>query len=80
MSDTKIIAPGSSAPNAASKAARPTWKPAGKVHAGEQPFHYPLKREFVEPDWRRLPGYKNIDPGRVGDGAVAAAAHGKESC
>ena len=42
------------------KAVRPTWKPAGKVHAGEQPFSYPLKREFVEPDWRRLPGYKNV--------------------
>jgi len=30
-------------------------------HAGpaDQPFHYPLKREFVEPDWRRIPGYRN---------------------
>src|SRR5580700_10162616 len=53
MSETKTITP-------AAKPARPTWKPAGRVHAGEQPFTYPLKREFVEPDWRRLPGYKNV--------------------
>ncbi|HTC87929.1 MAG TPA: hypothetical protein VK686_06500, partial [Bryobacteraceae bacterium] len=53
MSETKTTTP-------AAKAARPTWKPAGRVHAGEQPFTYPLKREFVEPDWRRLPGYKNV--------------------
>ncbi len=25
-----------------------------------QPFQYPLKREFREPDWTRLPGYKNV--------------------
>ena len=42
------------------KTMRPVWKPAGKVHAGEQPFKYPLTREFVEPDWRRLPGYKDV--------------------
>ena len=53
MSETKTTTP-------AAKAARPTWKPAGRVHAGEQPFTYPLKREFVEPDWRRLPGYKGV--------------------
>lgn len=53
MSETKTTTP-------AIKPARPTWKPAGKVHAAEQPFQYPLKREFIEPDWRRLPGYKNV--------------------
>ena len=53
MTETKTTVP-------ASKAPRPTWKPAGKVHAGEQPFSYPLKREFIEPDWTRLPGYKNV--------------------
>jgi lysine 2,3-aminomutase len=42
------------------KTARPVWKPAGRVHTGEQPFKYPLQREFVEPDWRRLPGYKDV--------------------
>jgi lysine 2,3-aminomutase len=31
-----------------------------KAHASEQPFVYPLRREFVEPDWRRLPGYKDV--------------------
>ncbi|HET9994563.1 MAG TPA: hypothetical protein VFQ18_04100 [Candidatus Acidoferrum sp.] len=42
------------------KTARPVWKPADRVHAGVQPFKYPLEREFVEPDWRRLPGYKDV--------------------
>ena len=26
----------------------------------QQPFSYPLRREFVEPDWTRLPGYKGV--------------------
>ncbi|MBI1951428.1 MAG: lysine 2,3-aminomutase [Acidobacteria bacterium] len=30
-----------------------------RAGAAEQPFHYPLKREFVEPDWRRLPGFRD---------------------
>jgi len=30
------------------------------VRSAEQPFHYPLKRAFVEPDWRRLPGFKGV--------------------
>jgi lysine 2,3-aminomutase len=25
-----------------------------------QPYRYPLKREFVEPDWHRIPAYKNV--------------------
>ncbi len=25
-----------------------------------QPFKYPLAREFVEPDWTRIPGYKTV--------------------
>ena len=25
-----------------------------------QPYRYPPQREFAEPDWRRLPGYKNV--------------------
>ena len=29
------------------------------AHASEQPFEYPLRREYVEPDWRRLPGYRD---------------------
>ncbi|MBI5629714.1 MAG: lysine 2,3-aminomutase [Elusimicrobia bacterium] len=26
----------------------------------KQPFQYPLKRAFAEPDWTRLPGYKSV--------------------
>jgi lysine 2,3-aminomutase len=26
----------------------------------EQPFKYPLQRPFEEPDWRRLPGYREV--------------------
>jgi lysine 2,3-aminomutase len=28
----------------------------------DQPFRYPLQRDFVEPDWRRLPGYRDVTP------------------
>ncbi len=31
-----------------------------RAHAAEQPFEYPLRREFVEPDWTRLPGYRGV--------------------
>jgi lysine 2,3-aminomutase len=31
-----------------------------RAHAAEQPFEYPLRREFVEPEWRRLPGYRDV--------------------
>jgi lysine 2,3-aminomutase len=30
-----------------------------RARASEQPFEYPLQRAYVEPDWTRLPGYKN---------------------
>jgi lysine 2,3-aminomutase len=30
------------------------------AHPAEQPFRYPLEREFVEPDWTRLPGYRGV--------------------
>jgi len=30
------------------------------AHAALQPFEYPLKREYVEPDWTRLPGYRDV--------------------
>ncbi len=33
---------------------------AGKAQASEQPFKYPLQREYVEPDWTRLPGYADV--------------------
>jgi lysine 2,3-aminomutase len=31
-----------------------------RAHAVEQPFSYPLQRDWVEPDWRRLPGYAEV--------------------
>jgi lysine 2,3-aminomutase len=31
-----------------------------RAHASEQPFQYPIRREFVEPDWTRLPGYRDV--------------------
>ncbi|MDQ3766145.1 MAG: lysine 2,3-aminomutase [Actinomycetota bacterium] len=40
-----------------------TARPARRVpgaHASEQPYTYPLKRPFVEPDWTRLPGYRDV--------------------
>jgi lysine 2,3-aminomutase len=30
------------------------------AHPADQPFHYPLRREYVEPDWTRLPGYRDV--------------------
>jgi lysine 2,3-aminomutase len=60
MSDTKTSTTVTKSVTPEPKAPRPIWKPAGKVLAGGQPFSYPLKREFLEPDWRRLPGYKNV--------------------
>ena len=33
---------------------------AGRAHASQQPFEYPLKREYIEPDWTRLPGYRDV--------------------
>jgi len=31
-----------------------------KARPSEQPFAYSLKRDFAEPDWRRLPGYREV--------------------
>src|SRR5215831_2203173 len=36
----------------------PTLAPP--VRASEQPFRYPSARPFVEPDWRRFPGYRDV--------------------
>jgi lysine 2,3-aminomutase len=38
---------------------RPSHREA-HAHAAQQPFEYPLKRDFVEPDHRRLPGYRDV--------------------
>jgi lysine 2,3-aminomutase len=39
-----------------------TTTPAAPRHVGaaDQPFHYPLQRQWAEPDWRRLPGFKDV--------------------
>jgi lysine 2,3-aminomutase len=37
---------------------------AGRAHAAHQPFEYPLRREYVEPDWTRLPGYRDVTKDR----------------
>ena len=31
-----------------------------RAHAAAQPFTYPLRREFTEPDWTRLPAYRDV--------------------
>jgi lysine 2,3-aminomutase len=31
-----------------------------RAHAAPQPYGYPPRREFHEPDWRRLPGYGDV--------------------
>ena len=31
-----------------------------RAHAAPQPYAYPPQRELVEPDWRRLPGYRDV--------------------
>ncbi|MGH7540804.1 MAG: lysine 2,3-aminomutase, partial [Gemmatimonadota bacterium] len=30
------------------------------AHAARQPFTYPLERRYSEPDWTRLPGYRDV--------------------
>jgi lysine 2,3-aminomutase len=30
------------------------------AHAAQQPLSYPLRTEFVEPDWRRFPAYRDV--------------------
>ena len=34
--------------------------PAKQVTRAGQPFPYPLAREFAEPDWTRIPGYRGV--------------------
>jgi len=33
-----------------------------RAHAAPQPYPYPPERAFVEPDWTRLPGYRDVTP------------------
>ena len=45
---------------------RPAHREAHAHAAEDQPFDYPLEREYVEPDWTRLPGYPRRHQGAVG--------------
>ncbi|HLL55872.1 MAG TPA: lysine 2,3-aminomutase [Myxococcaceae bacterium] len=36
------------------------FKPKFDAGPAKQPFRYPLERPFAEPDWTRLPGYRNV--------------------
>ncbi len=38
----------------------PASAASSKVLGAEQPFRYPLERQFVEPDWTRIPGYQGV--------------------
>jgi lysine 2,3-aminomutase len=38
---------------------QPTREPA-KSGPAPQPISYPTRREFLEPDWRRIPAYKDV--------------------
>jgi lysine 2,3-aminomutase len=31
-----------------------------RAQAAPQPYEYPPARDFIEPDWRRLPGYRDV--------------------
>ena len=39
---------------------RPAHRGALAHAAEDQPFRYPMQREYVEPDWTRLPGYRDV--------------------
>jgi len=55
MSDTVARAPAGILPTNV----RPK-RELGRVQAAEQPFEYPLRREYVEPEWTRLPGFSHV--------------------
>src|ERR671922_31776 len=38
----------------------PFFERVPRAHPAEQPFSYPLQREWAEPDWRRLPGFRDV--------------------
>ncbi|MFN2586588.1 MAG: KamA family radical SAM protein [Actinomycetota bacterium] len=49
-------------PNAVEPSDAPGRHGPGRTHATEQPYVYPPAREFVEPDWTRVPGYRDVTP------------------
>jgi lysine 2,3-aminomutase len=40
--------------------ARPLTASPAAAPICEQPFQYPVRRDFIEPDWRRLPGFRDV--------------------
>ena len=40
--------------------ATPLTRSKPEAGPAQQPFTYPLRKEFVEPDWTRIPAYKNV--------------------
>src|SRR5882757_620456 len=39
---------------------RPSTPQRAAMTSAQQPFVYPLEREFHEPDWARIPGYHGV--------------------
>src|SRR5687767_991105 len=39
---------------------RPAHREPHAQAAENHPFHYPVQREYAEPDWTRLPAYREI--------------------
>jgi lysine 2,3-aminomutase len=46
-------------PSASAVVPAPRSTPTASVRP-EQPFRYPVQRDFVEPDWNRFPGFKGV--------------------
>ena len=40
----------------------PVFHRVAAAHSAPQPYRYPPERSFEEPDWRRLPGYRDVTP------------------
>jgi lysine 2,3-aminomutase len=65
VSQPSSIHPSAGQPTHPSSVPRNLDRPApreARAHAAPQPIRYPLEREFVEPDWRRLPAYRDVTP------------------
>ncbi|HZX41533.1 MAG TPA: hypothetical protein VFE93_06810, partial [Myxococcaceae bacterium] len=53
------------APTRGGAAVTPGGRPPVAATA-PQPFVYPLEREFREPDWTRIPGYRSVSEAEWG--------------
>ena len=65
LTEENTALPGQPLPRAELEArpARATDRPGHRephAHASEQPYTYPLEREWAEPDWTRLPGFRDV--------------------